>query len=155
RHEVIDINTARTAPAAAARVAEPKPAVPSSPGSLVPAAPSVRRFARELGVEIAEVGGAGPGGRIGQENVKGHVRDVPARRRGVVRALRAGPLPDFSKYGEVETKPMSNIRRKTAEHLSTAWQAPHVTQNDRADVTALEEFRKTFGARVEKAGGKL
>jgi pyruvate dehydrogenase E2 component (dihydrolipoamide acetyltransferase) len=50
---------------------------------------------------------------------------------------------------------MSNIRRKTAEHLSVAWQAPHVTQHDKADVTGLEEFRETYGARVEKAGGKL
>jgi pyruvate dehydrogenase E2 component (dihydrolipoamide acetyltransferase) len=154
RHEVIDINTARTAPAAAARVAEPKPASAASPGALVPAAPSVRRFARELGVEIGEVGGTGPGGRIGQEDVKDHVRDVLSS-GGAARAVRSGPLPDFSKYGEVEVKPMSNIRRKTAEHLSTAWQAPHVTQNDRADVTTLEEFRKAFGPKVEKAGGKL
>ena len=65
------------------------------------------------------------------------------------------PLPDFSKWGAVEVKPMSNIRRKTAEHLSVAWQAPHVTQHDKADVTALEEFRKAYGPRVEKAGGKL
>ena len=69
--------------------------------------------------------------------------------------MRAGPLPDFAKWGDVEVKPMSNIRRKTAEHLSAAWQAPHVTQHDKADVTALEDFRKTYGPKVEKGGGKL
>ena len=155
RHEVIDINTARSTPAAAARSAESRPAPAPSSGALVPAAPSVRKFARELGVDIGEVGGTGPGGRIGQEDVKDHVRDVLSGSGGGVRALRVGPLPDFTKFGDVEIKPMSNIRRKTAEHLSTAWQAPHVTQNDRADVTALEEFRKAYGPRVERAGGKL
>jgi pyruvate dehydrogenase E2 component (dihydrolipoamide acetyltransferase) len=153
RHEVIDINTARPAPPT--RPAEARPAAAVS-GALVPAAPAVRKFARELGVDIGEVGGTGPGGRIGQEDVKDHVRGVIggglARQ---ARELRAGPLPDFSKYGVVEVKPMSNIRRKTAEHLTVAWQAPHVTQHDRADVTALEDFRRVYGPRVEKAGGKL
>jgi pyruvate dehydrogenase E2 component (dihydrolipoamide acetyltransferase) len=148
RHEVIPIS-ARVAPAAAARSA---PAVSSGP--LVPAAPSVRKFARELGVDIRGVGGTGPGGRIGQDDVKDHVRHELGG-GGAARALQALPLPDFSKYGEVDVKPMSGIRRKTAEHLTAAWQAPHVTQHDRADVTDLEEFRKTYGPRVEKAGGKL
>jgi pyruvate dehydrogenase E2 component (dihydrolipoamide acetyltransferase) len=120
----------------------------------VPAAPSVRRYARELGVEIGDVPGSGPGGRIGQEDVKGHVRTVLAG-PGAGSRVAAGPLPDFTRWGEVEVKPMSNIRRKTAEHLSAAWQAPHVTQHEKADITALEAFRTTFGARVEKAGGKL
>jgi len=65
-------------------------------------------------------------------------------------------LPDFSKWGEIERKPMSNIRRKTSEHLSHAWQViPHVTQNDKADITALEALRKQFAPKAEKAGGKL
>jgi pyruvate dehydrogenase E2 component (dihydrolipoamide acetyltransferase) len=149
RHEVIPISAARVAPAAAARSA---PAVSSGP--LVPAAPSVRKFARELGVDIRGVGGTGPGGRIGQDDVKDHVRNELGG-GGAARALQALPLPDFSKYGEIDVKPMSAIRRKIAEHLTAAWQAPHVTQHDRADVTDLEEFRKTYGPRVEKAGGKL
>jgi pyruvate dehydrogenase E2 component (dihydrolipoamide acetyltransferase) len=72
-------------------------------------------------------------------------------------ALRmpAAALPDFARWGEIEVKPMSGIRRKTAEHLSVAWQAPHVTQHDKADVTALEAFRARYGPRVEKAGAKL
>jgi pyruvate dehydrogenase E2 component (dihydrolipoamide acetyltransferase) len=147
---VVDIATARQpqAPiAAAAAPARPDGAAP------VPAAPSTRRYARELGVEIGDVPGTGPGGRIGQEDVKQHVRGVLTGGGGL--RLASGPLPDFSKWGEVEVKPMSNIRRKTAEHLSIAWQAPHVTHHDRVDVTALEEFRAKYGPKVEKAGGKL
>jgi pyruvate dehydrogenase E2 component (dihydrolipoamide acetyltransferase) len=71
-------------------------------------------------------------------------------------AAPAQALPDFSKWGEVERKPMSNIRRKTAEHLGHAWNAiPHVTQHDKADITALEALRKQYGPQAEKAGGKL
>jgi pyruvate dehydrogenase E2 component (dihydrolipoamide acetyltransferase) len=120
----------------------------------VPAAPSVRRFARELGIEIAQVPGSGPGGRINQDDVKAFVKTQ------VTTGPTMGPrgyaaLPDFSKWGSVESKPMSNIRRKTAEHLSQAWQAPHVTQHDKADLSGFEAFRDVFGPRVEKAGGKL
>jgi pyruvate dehydrogenase E2 component (dihydrolipoamide acetyltransferase) len=65
-------------------------------------------------------------------------------------------LPDFAKWGDVERKPMSNIRRKTAEHLGHAWGViPHVTQHDKADITALEELRKQYAPQAEKAGGKL
>ncbi len=65
-------------------------------------------------------------------------------------------MPDFSRWGEVERKPMSNIRRKTAEHLSHAWNViPHVTQHDKADITELEALRKQYGPQAEKAGGKL
>jgi pyruvate dehydrogenase E2 component (dihydrolipoamide acetyltransferase) len=145
---VVDIASGRPAPAPVAVPSRREGAPP------VPAAPSVRRYARELGVEIGDVPGSGPGGRIGQDDVKGHVRNVLTGPGGGAR-IPGGRLPDFSKWGEIESKPMSNIRRKTAEHLSAAWQAPHVTHHEKADVTALEEFRKTFGPRVEKAGGKL
>jgi pyruvate dehydrogenase E2 component (dihydrolipoamide acetyltransferase) len=134
--------------------AEPAAATSLELAAPVPAAPSVRRFARELGVDIAEVPGTGPGGRIGQDDVKQHVKSTMNGAPGVV-ARGVPTLPDFSKWGEVEAKPMSNIRRKTAEQLSIAWQAPHVTQHDKADITALEAFRKAYGSRVEKAGGKL
>jgi len=135
---------------------EPAAAQTPSDASQVPAAPSVRRYARELGVDLAQISGTGPGGRIGQDDVTAHVKQAMTG-GGAARsaALHAPPLPDFSKWGAIETKPMSNIRRKTAEHLSIAWQAPHVTQHDRADVTELEAFRKAYGPRVEKAGGKL
>ena len=78
--------------------------------------------------------------------MKQHVKARARRAAAARRVARRPPLPDFSKWGEVDVKPMSNIRRKTAEHLTAAWQAPHVTQHDKADVTALEEFRKTYGA---------
>jgi pyruvate dehydrogenase E2 component (dihydrolipoamide acetyltransferase) len=123
----------------------------------VPAAPSVRRFARELGIDIGRVSGTGPGGRIGPDDVKQHVKATvtsPAS-RSVLTGGAGATLPDFSKWGEVDVRPMSNIRRKTAEQLSLSWLAPHVTQHDKADVTELEEFRKAYGSRVEKAGGKL
>ena len=75
------------------------------------------------------------------------------------RPAGAGPgpaLPDFAKWGEVERKPMTGIRRKTAQHLSHAWNAiPHVTQFDKADITSLEQVRKKYRAEVEKAGGNL
>ena len=145
----------REVPAAGRDAALPAVARATESGAAVAAAPSVRRYARELGVNIGDVAGTGPGGRIGQEDVKQFVKSAMASPGGMAGAARARALPDFSKWGEVEVRPMSNIRRKTAEHLSVAWQAPHVTQHDQADVTALEEFRKTYGPRVEKAGGKL
>jgi pyruvate dehydrogenase E2 component (dihydrolipoamide acetyltransferase) len=145
---------AREAPAGGREAAVPAVARSTDSGA-VAAAPSVRRYARELGVNIADVSGSGPGGRIGQEDVKQFVKSTMGSPGGAPGAARARALPDFSKWGEVDVRPMSNIRRKTAEHLSAAWQAPHVTQHDHSDVTALEEFRKTYGPRVEKAGGKL
>jgi pyruvate dehydrogenase E2 component (dihydrolipoamide acetyltransferase) len=152
--DVVAFDAGRTAPAAKPDAARSVEAAPPAPGDSIPAAPSVRRFARELGIDITQVTGTGPGGRIGQEDVKEHVKGLMTRGGGAV--SRSSPaLPDFSKWGEVDVKPMSGIRRKTAEHLTIAWQAPHVTQHDKADVTALEQFRQTFGPRVEKSGGKL
>jgi pyruvate dehydrogenase E2 component (dihydrolipoamide acetyltransferase) len=152
RGEVVDISrAARSAPSP-----QPQPQAEVEPGGpLPPAAPSVRRLARELGVDIGRVAGSGPAGRISADDVQAFVRNAMAGGGGA--ALGAAvPLPDFSKWGEVERKPMSNIRRKTAEHLSHAWNAiPHVTQHDKADITALEALRKQYGAQAEKAGGKL
>ena len=122
-----------------------------------PAAPSVRRIARELGVDINKVSGTGPSGRISMDDVKAYVNKLNEERseRPSV-GVKQEPLPDFSKFGSVEKKPMSNIRSKTAEHLSYAWAAiPHVTQHDKADITELERMRKAFNPKIEKAGGKL
>ena len=147
--DVVDIASARSP-----QRAEPAPPGPVTASSGAAAAPSVRRYARELGVNLAEVKGSGPGGRIGQDDVTLYVKGVMSG--GGPRAAAAhAPLPDFSKWGAIEVKPMSNIRRKTAEHLSIAWQAPHVTQHDKADVTGVEEFRKLHGARAEKDGVKI
>jgi pyruvate dehydrogenase E2 component (dihydrolipoamide acetyltransferase) len=133
----------------AGRAQQPQAAEP------VPAAPSTRRYARELGVDISAVPGSGPGGRISVEDVKAHAREVIA---GAGTALPGRPvaLPDFTKWGDVERQPMRAIRRKTAEHMALAWATvPHVTQGDKADITDLEALRQRYGKRVEAAGGKL
>lgn len=134
-----------------------EPAEVVRPRPIAPAAPSIRRLARELGVDINQVAGSGPGGRISEADVKAHAKRLisqPVARAGA--ALAAAPLPDFARWGEVERQAMSNVRRKTAEHMSYAWSTvPQVTQYDKADVTTLEELRKRYGKRAEEAGGKL
>jgi pyruvate dehydrogenase E2 component (dihydrolipoamide acetyltransferase) len=141
--KVVDIN--RGARPAAEPLASEMPSAP--------AAPSVRRMARELGVDITQVAGSGEGGRISVEDVKAHAK------RLVTDAFRAGgaaaaePLPDFSRWGETERQPMRAVRRKTAAHLSVVWTTvPHVTQFDLADITALEELRHKYAKPADAAG---
>ncbi|MBI9070885.1 MAG: dihydrolipoyllysine-residue acetyltransferase [Melioribacteraceae bacterium] len=128
---------------------------------VVPAAPSVRRFAREIGIMIEDVTGTGPGKRITVEDVKKYSKrknELTDKNLGGNASLGIVPqkLPDFTKWGDVEVKKMSNVRKKTAEHLSYAWASiPHVTQFDKADITELEQLRKQFGKLAEKVGGKL
>jgi len=131
--------------------------------TVVPAAPSVRRFAREIGVDINQVRGSGPNRRISVEDVKTFAKSMNEQIQkggniggGAIVGVAKETLPDFSKWGEVSIQPMSNVRRKTAEHLSYAWATvPHVTQFEKADITELEKIRKQFGKQVEAAGGKL
>jgi pyruvate dehydrogenase E2 component (dihydrolipoamide acetyltransferase) len=154
RGEVVEIS--RGARTATPPVQQPPPpaAELEREGPAAAAAPSVRRLARELGVDIRRVTGSGQNGRIVPEDVQAFVRTAMAG--GGAAAPSAQPLPDFNKWGEVERKPMSNIRRKTAEHLSHAWNTiPHVTQHDKADITALDALRKQYAPQAEKAGGKL
>jgi pyruvate dehydrogenase E2 component (dihydrolipoamide acetyltransferase) len=125
----------------------------------VPAAPHTRRLSRELGVDIHDVRGSGPGGRISEEDVKGYAKSLisssaasPAR--GAQFAEPA--LPDFAKWGKIERVSMRGVRRKTAEHLRQAWNTiPHVTQQDKADITELEQLRAKFGPKAQQAGGKM
>ncbi len=130
---------------------------PEGPREFAPAAPAIRRLARELGVDINQVQGSGLGGRISAEDVKDYARRIiTGTRSGPGIQPAAMPLPDFAKWGEVERKAMSNVRRKTAEHMSYAWATvPHVTQFDKADITALEQLRKRYERKAEEAGGKL
>jgi len=147
--QVVDIN--RGARVAAA---EPRPA--GQPAA--PASPSVRRLARELGVDINEVSGSGPKGRISDDDVKEHAkRIIVAAQSGTAGGgIPTEPLPDFSKWGEIERVPMRAVRRKTAEHLSVAWlNIPHVTQQEYADITGLEDLRRRYRKTVEAAGGNL
>jgi pyruvate dehydrogenase E2 component (dihydrolipoamide acetyltransferase) len=126
----------------------------------VPAAPHIRRLARELGVDIQAVKGTGPGGRISKDDVKAYSKSLLASVSAAAQVPRthvAEPaLPDFSKWGKVERVSMRGIRRKTAEHLWEAWSTiPHVTQHDKADITELEQLRARFAPRAEEAGGKM
>lgn len=126
-----------------------------------PAAPSVRRLARELGVDVNKIPGSSPSGRISLNDVKAFVKKINEEKKSTtVSSEQVGtkilPLPDFTKFGTIERKPMSGIRTKTAEHLSYAWATiPHVTQFDKADITELEKIRRQFAPNVEKQGGKL
>jgi pyruvate dehydrogenase E2 component (dihydrolipoamide acetyltransferase) len=124
----------------------------------VPAAPSVRRLAREIGIDIHEVKGSGPGGRINEDDVKAYSKALLASVAAQTpRTHLAEPeLPDFSKWGKVERVSMRGVRRKTAEHLWQAWTTvPHVTQHDQADITELEQLRARFAPKAEEAGGKM
>ncbi len=128
----------------------------------IPAAPHVRRFSREVGVDIYEVKGTGPGGRISEDDVKAYAKALLSAAATAAQAPpRAGhfaqpQLPDFAKWGKVERVSMRGVRRKTAEHLAEAWNTiPHVTQHDRADITELEQLRARFAPKAEEAGGKM
>ena len=139
-------------PALPAAPAEPRPppALPSAEvvrGSRVHASPSVRRFARELGVDLGLVTGSGPKGRILKDDVTAFTRKALS---GPVIGAPAGPglvsaVPpiDFSRFGQTELRPLSKIKRIAGEHLHRSWSTiPHVTQFDEADITDLEAFRQ-------------
>jgi pyruvate dehydrogenase E2 component (dihydrolipoamide acetyltransferase) len=171
--------TARAAPApAAALPVQPAPPVPpvgpvrdARPVPLEPreetiskphASPSIRKFARELGVDLLKVKGSGPKGRILREDVQGFVKGALA---AVKPAAASGGLPfnlpdwptvDFAKFGPVETRPLSRIKKLSGANLHRNWIGiPHVTQFDEADITELEDFRKQNTAVTEKEGFKL
>ena len=122
-----------------------------------PAAPSVRRLAREIGINIQNVPGTGSSGRISMSDVKAYAKKLNESRMGFVGSgIKKEELPDFSKFGEVEIKPTSNVRQKTAEHLSYAWSTiPHVTQFDKADITELEKLRKELNQKAKDPRNKL
>jgi pyruvate dehydrogenase E2 component (dihydrolipoamide acetyltransferase) len=132
-------------------------AVPERPRQIAAAAPSVRRLARELGVDIGRVPGSGPDGRIGVADVKAYAqRMVTGAAKREAPGGAGQPLPDFARWGEVERKAMRPVRRKTAERVAIAWSTvPHVTQHDRADITSLDQLIKRYEKKVAAAGGKL
>ena len=131
--------------------------VPSSE-QMAAAAPSVRRLAREIGVDITQVTGSGPAGRISAEDVKGYARRLLVAADGIpaVQQQISTGLPDFTRWGAIERQAMSNVRRKTAETMAHAWSTiPHVTQFGKADITELEQLRQRYAPRAEAMGGKL
>ncbi len=121
------------------------------------ASPSVRRFAREIGVDIRTVRGSGPGGRIDQADIKRHARETPPQAPNPGNSERfPGPLPDFSEFGAVERIPMSRLRRTIKRNMTVSWhEVPHVTLFHTADVTELEQVRRDYRERAEEAGGRL
>jgi len=127
-----------------------------SPSKLVPAAPTVRRFAREVGIDIASVQGSGSGGRISIDDVKAETTSRLSRGRETEVGIPTAELPDFSRWGEIRREPMSKVRSLTAEAMTRAWlTAPQVTNHELADITELEDLRQAYKKRVESAGGKL
>jgi pyruvate dehydrogenase E2 component (dihydrolipoamide acetyltransferase) len=138
---------------------EKKPApAPANKGQLAPAAPSVRRLARELGADIDQIKGTGPGGRISLDDVKRYVRGAVSDEIIASSGVSAGTseMPDFAKWGEIRVEKISKVRRKITESTSQSWNTiPHVTQFDQADITEVEKFREKYGKQAEAEGGKL
>ena len=131
--------------------------------SLAHASPSVRRFARELGVDLGRIKGSGPKERILKEDISGFVKTALAQPAGGSGAgaglslgLPAWPQVDFAKFGPVESQPLSRIKKISGPFLHRNWVSiPHVTQNDEADITELEAFRKAMAEEAQKQGVKL
>ena len=155
-----------------AEIAAPRtPPVPFDPSLVMPdkvphASPAVRVFARELGVDLAQVAGSGRKGRITREDVQAHVKQVMTRVQATPGAVAAGsvgglnllpwPQIDFARFGEVETRPLPRIRRISGANLARNWvMIPHVTQHDEADVTELEALRVRLNEETAKSGAKL
>jgi pyruvate dehydrogenase E2 component (dihydrolipoamide acetyltransferase) len=152
--DVVEMNRPKPSPAAdTPRAAAPQGPGPADGGASIPAAPSARRLARELGVSIQDIQGSGPGGRISLDDVTAYARRLLSGAGGSGRAATAVALPDFSVWGAVERKPMSGVRRTTAHHLTQAWNnVPHVFQHDRADITGVDVLRKRLSKKAEAEG---
>lgn len=167
---------AAVAPAPAASAPAPAPA--AAPAAAAPAAgvtgtaahasPSVRKFARELGVDVSRVPGTGPKGRITQDDVQAYVKGVMSGYTAAPAKAAAAPagggelnlLPwpkvDFTRFGEIESKPLSRIKKLSGANLHRNWvMIPHVTNHDEADITELEAFRVQLNKEYEKQGVKV
>lgn len=122
---------------------------------IIPASPSVRRLAREIGVEITNVDGSGPGGRITENDVKefakSNLSTTEAKKSTTAKITQ---VDQTQKSGGL-IEEMNKVRVLTADRLTQSWKAPHVTQHDKADITELEKLRKQYGDQVKQAGGKL
>ena len=160
---------------AAEGVTEPPEGAPEREGP-VPASPSTRRLARELGIDLRDVPPSGPAGRVTSEDVRafaeeGEVEEVeeeapappeevpervPTELPDVIPQGRIPSLPDFTRWGEVERVALRSVRRSTAKQMALSWsQIPHVNHQDKADITELERFRRKHKERIEEKGGNL
>jgi len=147
-----------TTPAPAAPVEQAAPAAPS--GSGAHASPSVRRFARELGVNLAQVKGSGEKGRVTKDDVQNFVKQSLAQPRGAAGGnglqVLEMPVVDFAKFGAIETKPLSRIKRLSGANLHRNWVTlPHVTQFEEADISEMEAFRKELNVEYAKQNIKV
>ena len=167
------------APALAAEAPKPAPAAAPAPAMAAPAtekpvnaqpagakfhaSPSVRSYARHLGVELAQVSGTGPKGRIKRQDVEAYIKAVMQGEKAAPKApVTAGagipqvPIIDFSQFGPTEEKELSRIKKLSGKHLTACWlNIPHITQFDETDITELESFRTSLKQRADKAGVKL
>lgn len=141
------------------------PAEPAAPGAVPHASPSVRKFARELGVSLSKVAGRGPKGRITHEDVQAFVKAALSRPEGTVAPVAGAgggldllpwPQVDFAKFGPIERQPLSRIKKISGANLHRNWvRIPHVTNCDEADITELESFRVKLNEEHAKAGVKF
>jgi pyruvate dehydrogenase E2 component (dihydrolipoamide acetyltransferase) len=120
------------------------------------ASPAVRRLARELDIDLTKINGTGEKGRITKEDIKrlmrGEARGLPSGEMGIP----AIPPQDFSKFGPIETKPLSRLKRLSGPHLHRAWlNIPHITHTDEADITELESYREPLDAAAKKGGYRV
>ncbi|OIR19245.1 dihydrolipoyllysine-residue acetyltransferase component of pyruvate dehydrogenase complex [mine drainage metagenome] len=156
------------APVAAAPAPAPSPVAVAAPAATVApsggkahASPSIRRFARELGVNLAQVGGSGEKGRITKDDVQNFVKKSLAgggagTGGGALPGLLPWPEVDFAKFGAVESKPLSRIKKLSGANLHRNWvMIPHVTQFEEADISEMEAFRKELGAEYAKQNIKI
>jgi pyruvate dehydrogenase E2 component (dihydrolipoyllysine-residue acetyltransferase) len=145
-------------PAARPAAAPARSAVASAPTSFgeAHASPSVRKLARELGVELGRVRGSGAKGRVTADDVKAFVKEIMRGGGAAASALPTVPAVDFAKYGRVETEPLSRIQKISGPRLHASWvNVPHVTQHDEADITELEEKRAALKEQARERGIKL
>jgi pyruvate dehydrogenase E2 component (dihydrolipoamide acetyltransferase) len=150
--DVVEMKPSKQATAAPA-AAPAQGHAASSDAASIPAAPSARRLARELGLNIQDIQGSGPGGRIAMDDVTAYARRLLSNAGAARSSSAAEALPDFSKWGAIERKPMSGVRRTTAHRLTQAWNTvPHVFQHDRADIGGVELLRKRLSKKSEAEG---
>jgi pyruvate dehydrogenase E2 component (dihydrolipoamide acetyltransferase) len=152
------VSAQQTPPAQQQKEVPQRTAPPSTTGDgIVHAGPAVRRFARELGVDLRGLRGTGPNGRVTREDVQGFVKSAlrdGARSGAALPGLPPWPKLDFSQYGEVERKPLSRIKKLSGPNLHRNWMlVPHITNYDEADVTSIEALRNEVNAEQAKSGG--
>ena len=142
--------------------AKPAPSVSNTQSGPSHASPSVRRLARELGVDLSQITGTARKNRISKDDVKGYVKTALSGGLAQNAAASGGagipeiPAQDFSKFGEIELQPLNKIKRVTAQHLHRCWlNIPHVTHNDEANIQSLEDFRKLLNAEYAKKGNGI